>query len=367
MKNFWKLFAFVCTIFLLAGNAAFAATNTERGADKYWYVFERGKTEFRRRDFGAALVSFEDAREMRRAKFYRLELSLVELLSIGEVRSFKDNLERIELYVDERMQMDAKEALDELYYRVPKESLKNSAQAAVEALRRLRSYPEAEYWIGEVYRIEGELSLAAKEYKAAWDMRSNLEAPGFAVNILFRIAEVEEIRGNFSAMEEALGEILKSDTLWQADESNFARRAMKRTLEHEGIDRFLVMYRYANPGTSKAHRILGKHYFDTGNFPLAADHLLFAFLSDTTTIIDEVKKSSFDWAYSTLPNLISDLERRRELLNYLEETEYCKTIYLLAAALAKDNKPIPAQGFFNFLAGVYPDSEWGMLAKANLR
>jgi hypothetical protein len=54
----------------------------------------------------------------------------------------------VERYSYDRHYTAAAAALEELYYRIPKTSLNNSALAALAALGRLKDYPEAEFWIG---------------------------------------------------------------------------------------------------------------------------------------------------------------------------------------------------------------------------
>jgi hypothetical protein len=339
----------------------------ERGNEKYWFSLERGKSSFRGGDFGNALLLFEDARNQRRALFFRAERVLVDLLSLGEVRRYNDNLDRVEQYITERNLFDAREALDELYYRVKREDLRNSAAGAIAEIRRLRDYPEADYWAAEVHRFEGELGLAAGEYRSAYTHRANLENAGFATTILYRLAETEHIRGNFAAFESSLFEILKQDTLWTSDPDSFARRAMKRTLENEGLNRFLTMYRYKNSDTERAHRLLGEYYYRDGDWARAEEHFAFAFLSATTTVIDEVKKNKYDWTWTNLNTLMAGLERRDDLRQFLNDVEYYRTIYLLGAALSLNAKPAAGRDFWDFLAAWTPNSEWGERASRELQ
>jgi hypothetical protein len=62
-------------------------------------------------------------------------------LSIHEVRRLGDSLERVEIYIAERNYSDAAAALGELYYRIPKDSLNNSAARSLSALGSLNDYP----------------------------------------------------------------------------------------------------------------------------------------------------------------------------------------------------------------------------------
>ncbi|MDR1211058.1 MAG: hypothetical protein LBK40_02375, partial [Spirochaetaceae bacterium] len=281
-------------------------------------------------------------------------------------RRMDDSLPRIEAYIAERGHINAANALRELYYRCPGENFAGSAQAALEKLGELKIYPEAEYWLGEVYRAEGELSIALGQYGKAHDARDLLEVPGFDVEILYKIAELRRLRREFNEMEESYREILKQDTLWIQDADSFMRRAMARTLENDGIDRFLAMYRYNNSAAEKAHRMLGFYYYDSGRYGNAAEQLLFSFLIQSTLIAEELARENYGYSVSGAADLINSAERRDELASYMAGSEFYRTIYYLGSALYGDGKLRPARELWSLLRGRPGAGEWRTRAEAQL-
>ena len=181
MKKYGVLF-----VIFLWGNLVFAQTGSV--ARPWWYTLEQGKQHFRDGAYGDALLAFEDARRQRRAQFDRMERNFISFLSIPEVRRLGDLLDRVETYIRERNYPDAAESLGELYYRIPRDSLNNSAAQAISALGSLKDYPEAEYWIGETYRAEGELGVALSQFQKAYEQRNLLENPRFDVTLQYKIA-----------------------------------------------------------------------------------------------------------------------------------------------------------------------------------
>jgi tetratricopeptide (TPR) repeat protein len=344
---------------------AFAQRQTDR---PYWYTLERGKLFFRSGDYGEALMAFEEARDQRRAMYTRMEEDIITLLSIPEVRRMGDSLELIEPYIAERGHIDAAAALAELYYRVPRESLRDSALAALEAIGRFKDFPDAEYWIGETYRVEGELGIALRQYEKAYEQRALLETPEFDLEILYKIVDIHRIRQEYTAMEERLLEILKRDTLWSEDSSSFVKTAMMRTLENEGVSRFLTLYRYNNQDVERAHRLLGVYYHALGRDNRGVEHLLFAFLIQNSVMIEEIIRTQFDFSFTTLDLLIAQTPRRPVLLSYIKEVEYYKTIYYLGTSLNGSGRLSPARELWAFLSprGVAA-GEWSTRAAAQLR
>lgn len=361
-------------------------------AKPWWYTLERGKNLYRDGDYGNALLVFEDARRERRAMYERMEQDFISLLSVAEVRRLGDSLDRVERYAGERSYTAVTAALAELYYRVPRASFNNSAAAALSALGRLKDYPEAEYWIGETYRAEGELTLALNQFRKAWEQRALFENQGFATELLYKIAGIYRTiplqnprNGQYSQrayneMERTLLLIIEGDALWSSAPAGrrepeetvpyaeasapFARRAMTRTLEQEGAVRFLTMYRYNNTEVEEAHRLLGFYYALSSRHSRAEEHLMFAFLIQNTVIIEELIRREYDFTFTNLETLTGEIGRSPILSAYAATADYYKTAYYLAASLYGNGKAAAARELWAFLASRSEAGEWQNRAAA---
>jgi tetratricopeptide (TPR) repeat protein len=333
----------------------------------YWFIMEQGKRYFRSGDYGGALMAFEDARNRRRDMYTRMEQDMIALLSVAEVRRLGDALDLVEGYIAGRGRVDAARALEELYYRVPKEGLNNSAKAALEAFDRLKAYPEAEYWIGETYLMEGEPGIALKQFQKAYEQRAFLETPGFETEILYKIADIHRIRQEYTSMERSLLEILKQDGLWSQDSGAFVRSAMTRTVENDGIDRFLTLYRYNNPATLRAHRLLGFYYSSSGRHSRAAEHLVFAFLIQNSVFIDEMMRLRYGYTFTTLDDLLDGMTGRPALAAYFEGTGYYKIMYYLGVSFFGNGRLNAARRVWDACARRQDAGEWRVRSQTQLR
>jgi tetratricopeptide (TPR) repeat protein len=335
-------------------------------AQSYWYTLEQGKTFFRNQDYGNALIAFEDARQQRQNMYTKMEQDFIAVLSLPEVRRFNDSLNSVESYVNNQHIINVSKALNELYYRVEKASLNNSSNAALKALGTLKKYPEAEYWIGEVFRAEGELGVAIEQYQRAYDLRNQLEIPDFAQSILYRIADLRQIRQEYTLMENTYLEILKDDTLWSGIDNTFVKESMARVLTNEGIDQFLLVYRYNEYRVERAHRELGLYYYISGRHVKAVDHLLFSFLIQNSIIIQNLLDNQFDYSFSTAQDLIERIIADESLQEYVTEIEYYKTIYYLGGSYYGNGNVSLARSFWQLLADKPETGEWGARAKSQL-
>ena len=331
-------------LFFLVLIPAFAQ---QRRMDPWWITLEEGKRCFRTGAYGDALRFFEDSRENRKNYYAKMERDLITVLSIHAVRMLGDDLSLLERYIEKEFRVDAADALKELYYRVPRERLRNSSNSALTELGRLKNYPEAEYWLGEVFRMEGEFNIALAQYQKAYDQRTLLENPEFRTEILYKMADVRLLRREYAEMTKTMEEILKDDTLWSRE--SFTRSTMLRSLETNGVNRFLMLFRHKEPAMEKAHRTMGLYYYSNGRHDRAAEHLLFAFLIQNSVLIDALLTSQYDYTFSNLPNLIDDISRRRDLVGYLDGIEYYKTLYYLANSLYGINRRASAREIWTFL------------------
>ncbi|MCL1928439.1 MAG: hypothetical protein FWG07_06585 [Treponema sp.] len=336
------LFFLLCCLVLVPVAAA-----QQRRNDPWWITLEEGKRYFRNGAYGDALRYFEDARESRKTYYAKMERDLITVLSLHTVRGLRDDLGLLEKYIEREFRVDAMDALKELYYRVPKARLNNSSTAALTELGRLKNYPEAEFWLGEVYRAEGEFSIALSQYQKAYDQKALLENPEFGREILYRIAGLRQLRREYTEMAKILDDILKTDTLWSRE--SFARSNLLRSLETNGVNRFLLLFRHNEPYVEKAHRTMGFYYYNSGRHERAVENLLFAFLIQNSVIIDALLHSQYDYTFTNLSNLMNDIGRRRDLLAYLEEIEYFKTTYFLANSLYAVNRRSAARELWTFL------------------
>jgi tetratricopeptide (TPR) repeat protein len=360
---------------LLTLGGVFVPAQEER---PWWYTMEQGKLFFRQGDYGSALLSFEDARRQRYDRYAGMERDFINFLSMPEVRPIGDSLTTLESYVRERNHAGVEDVLRELFYRVSREQLRDSALVALEELGKFKDYPEAEYWIGETYRVEGELGLALGQYQKALALNARLEDPNFELDLLYKVADIYRTRQEFKQMEETLLTIVEGsnvrgepwDPLWSGNmgsSGRFARDSMARILENSGPVRFLVMYRYNNGPVERAHRLLGLYYYASNRYNRATEHLMFAFLIQNSVLIEETQRSHYDYVFESLDTLLDTLERRDDLARFIERVEYYRCAYYLGSVLYGIGRAASARELWTFLSGRERIGAWQSRALAQLQ
>jgi tetratricopeptide (TPR) repeat protein len=303
-----KVKFFIISLFLLAG-----ALSAQMRDASYWLTLETGKAAFRQGRYADAISAFETARLERDAYWTRQETVLIAALSTPEARVLKDSLSQLELYIADKHIVDARAALDALYFRVPKSKLNDSSLQALAMMGNLKVYPDAEYWLAESYRLEGENSLALKQYKIALSQKEWLDVPAFESEIIYRIADIQYETMDYVSFENTLEDFLKGnnhdgtprDALWTEGEDKFISTALLRAMEDKTLDQFLRIYRYSNPGVLRAHQELGFYYLNHSRHHNAEKHLTFAFMIISTKIIEELIKKDFEYNFNGMEDMIS--------------------------------------------------------------
>ena len=326
--------------------------------DQYWMLLEKGKNLFRDTLYGDALLYFEDAVRTRKDLFQKANENLIAALSFSELRAKADDLSAVEKLLREKKLEDAEKVLALVYKLVPRESFGNSVKAVLDKLKALQAYPEGEYWIGEVFRIEGETTIALAQYRKALNNKALFEIPDDARQLLYRMADLQSLRREYKAMEESLEGILADDELWSDPARSFTRTAMERTMMNDGLDRFLVLYRHHAPFAYRAHRDLGIYYYRTGRHDRASRHLMFAFLIASTIILDELRYTDNEYTFSTFSESLNAALKNEATRNYMVSNEFSMTMYYFGAAQFANGQRKTADELWRGIPASAENGEW---------
>ena len=359
-----------------------------------WLSLERGKRLFNDKDFGAAFMAFELAVISRRETFQGAALRLTQVMESPTAKESGDSIRRmLEAFASEEFLQrdyaamvaasqgsmrrllttmlkfkisDSHRAfltviLQVLEYR-PESAMEDSVAELERLVSLLIRYPEAEYWKGRVFMVEGELGLAEFQFRRADDWRASLENPGERSTILYSLLELYEARGNMMSWEETIG-LLRADD--QIEQDPFLRDAMISTLRNPGFDRFMLLYRIEPTGSLNANRRWSEFLLDRGrsNADLYAAVAVNMVLTRAITML-RVRDTSYTW--SGLNDFLDRANNRPELVSYLDEQDLNRMLLVLADSLYIASARQNAQFLWGTVAnsGVMPHSA---VALARLR
>jgi tetratricopeptide (TPR) repeat protein len=193
-------------------------------------------------------------------------------------------------------------------------------------------FPEAELAIGDVYLEEGEFDLAKSQYEKAYNQRKAFFIDDSKYDVLYKLAHLYEGQELYKLMEDRLLAIVADDKHFAETAQLRLRTQVEKNYFERGIDHVLVLYSFKDAFAADAHSKLGWFYYRTGRYSQSISHLLYSVLNRSAQINNFLQERDVDSHVSGLHDLISEVEKSRELSEYAHSIELYKDLYYLASA-----------------------------------
>ncbi len=232
-----------------------------------------------------------------------------------------------------------------------------------EAILAAGVMPEAEAAIGDVYREEGEFTLAEQQYSRAFNLRNALVIPEAKYDILYRWAALYEDQELYSLMESKLLLIVAEDR-WNTSEQLPVQ--VERNFVEKGLDHVLALYRFDSRFAASAHSRLGWFYYRTGRYPQAVRHLLYAVVLNVSEVADFLKQNDPDAVVTSLDGFFSSVLRDRDSRSWLEASSLSSDLYYLSASAWELGHPLRAQAVWKTLSTIKEAGKYADLSKRQL-
>ena len=370
----------ILTLILLVstGVASFAQASLLGGTEPAWLSLERGKKAYDTKDFGSALVHFDNAISLRRINFTAALGRLDQVLDTKAAKIGEDSIARVlaafaaeDFIQRDYIKLSAGQAAasKSLLEALRKERLSDSHRAFIDVLllvieyrplqalddsiaglrnqvQLLSRYPEAEYWKGKVFFLEGELGIAEAQYRRAYDMSPSLEIPDERFTILYAMASLYDASSNFVAWENVMKSIVDGN---DGAIDQYLRDAMMATLLDQGFDRFMTLYRLQPTYSQEAHAALGSYYLERGR-AAASVHAAIALNITLSQAINMLVRRDSDYAWNGLDDFMERARGDTSVSAYLSEARLPRLLLTLADALYISSARIAATKLWKTVA-----------------
>ena len=188
---------FFCIFYFLVYSFVFA-----NNLQKPDYIFddkrilEEAVEAFDNLEYGVALKYALEAKEARKNKVSWEIYTLENSLKPAEVKYAGDGISTIITVLKDREDYDAIEIFNRYYKIKGSDFFENSAKKLLAYIKTQKEFPEADYLIGNIYKLEGEYDFAKKYYSAALKTSDVLDIPSEKYNILYSLAELSLLEKN---------------------------------------------------------------------------------------------------------------------------------------------------------------------------
>ncbi len=253
----------------------------------------------------------------------------------------------------------------------------NALHLFLQAQEHKRIYPEVEIAIGDIYKVQGEIILAEKQYLKAYDQRGAFEVPDDKYTALYRLVRLHKEQQDYVKWEKILHDVLREDQDYYRDRFERLYDTFLKVYLDSGIDRLLVLYRLEGKHATYAHGELGEHfnrsYVETGKrtgkrqlAESAMVHYLFAIVVLFTDVIDEIRFWDPRFRFTDLTSLFAHLAMRTNLHDYLGDTQIFKYLYYLAVASYAAGYDERADEVWRVLEAEQQAGRYGNLSRSQL-
>ncbi len=229
-----------------------------------------------------------------------------------------------------------------------------------EAIASFGIFPEAEIGIGDVYLQEGELDLAIKQYKKAYELKNSFYIPEMKYEALYKLAGIYETSQTYKSFEDALKTVLLDDMNYNQPSTSRLRDQFESNYYGKGLDFVLKLYRFPERFPTDAHSKLGWFYYRSGNYKTSVLHLLYSVVYKVSDAADYVASGDVDFEFTTLVDFLELSNNNSILIDYLKASGAFKDLYYLAGSAFKVGFPAHARMIWQLLsksslAGSYAD------------
>lgn len=230
------------------------------------------------------------------------------------------------------------------------------------ALELAPNDPDALFGLGRAYKAIGDFVVAEDYLSRALDNRTGFEEPGSAFLVRYERAEIHRARRDLARYEEELAAIVTEDPI---PEDALIPADPHRVVREQGLDRFLVLYRLPESGSTDARGLLAELLVGLGRYDSAAMHASVAVLQAFTTLIDAARDRDPTYEFSTIDELLERTAVYPEARAYLDSASLHHDLYFLAAAYWAETRD-GALPVWRTLARIDPDGAWGARAARQL-
>ena len=222
--------------------------------------------------------------------------------------------------------------------------------------------PDALYGLGRAYKAINDLVVAEDYLSRALGRRDAFAVPETALLVRYELADIHRTRRDFARYEQELAAIVAADPI---PDDALIPDDPHRVLREQGLDRFLVLYRLPESGSTDARSRLAELLVGFGRYDVAAMHASVAVLQSFTTLIDAARDRDPTYEFSTIVGLMERADSYPEAREYLERSTLYHDLYYLAAALWAETRD-GALPVWRLLARIDPEGQWGVRAARQL-
>ncbi|MBQ3799643.1 MAG: hypothetical protein II837_05030 [Treponema sp.] len=371
MKAFRYIFfalLFSCS-FIPASSLSFGKIK----GDDYWYVLKQAENAFAANDYGRALALAEEAKEKKQQVADWEKLALDETQRSSKVRKVGD-------YLDELLPVLKEKNYDNAVYVINSKLKLYGSDFFHGRFSELKSwvdkdyiYPEADFLIGRIYKLEGEFDLSGDYLGKAYDNIRRLDTQDVKYDILYELADLADYKENGPEYEKMLLAVLADDKLYK--DEGFMKALVRlinggKAEDKDGavkaVEKFFLLYRSDNDISIQALEKLSNYYGRIGQTEKALGCAALGAVAAVTKIEDILKDRMIDYSYKSFVDLLEKSAMYSDIIDWGNDNNIWELFFCLAKISRSYGQTRFADALFSILSDYEPEDYWKLRASSEI-
>lgn len=345
----------VSCIFLLTVFSVFAQNTI---SSKSAIAYREALVAYDNKDYGEALFLAENA-VMHRVDQVNAEIKILkQSLASRELKFAGDKIDSIIEVLKTREEYDCIEIINSYVNKKGLSYFNNSITSLLDYIEGQKQYPEALKLIGDIYKIEGEYSFAEMYYLRALENADCLDVPDEKYAILYEMADLSRLSGDFEQMEVRLLNITSSA---QQAKNKSTIASMKKVISANKIDsveKLFSMFRASDYYNLDAYCQLANYYFEKGLDDKALGYCSLAVITGYSKMYNLISKRDMSFEYVDLENFLYEVQNYSDILNWGINNKVWESFNQLAKITIKMKYNVFSDTLLRTLAKASPEKYW---------
>ena len=238
-----------------------------------------------------------------------------------------------------------------------------------------RVYPEADFLIGKIYRLEGEYKTALDFYEKARSESDFLDIPEQLYDILYEMSDLLRHQGDSEEYKKSLLLILDNDPNYKEnfhkdERNNVLRRAMLKIIDANkagNVDRFFDLFRVSSPKTLIALYKISMIFDEEGEKENSLFTSALGVIESYSHILDSISGRDAGYSYTSLALFLQKVGEYDDIIDWCDKNHFWNYLIDFCKKCSERGDIIFANAMLEIIADNAPDSYCRSAAKANIR
>ena len=336
-------------------------------------ILARAQHAFDAGQYSEAMTLCEEARLARRNVVRWNCFVIGNVLAVSEIKKAGPFISDLMPILREREEYDAIEIIERQIELHGADFFGNSLPRLYAYLERLSEYPESDFLLAKIHRLEGEYDLAMSYLERARSHSDILDVPAVKFDILYEMADLANVLGDDATCEKALLLVVEGDGLYRNTTMyNAIEKSVK--LKRRGVDLaeyFLQLFRSNAINSMRAYFELADIYESRGemkeSFYMTAFGVITGFTHVVEILDDRLGEITFEEnERRSMEHFFEECGKNKDVMSWMQKMGLWRGFFNMAVRARKNGWNDFAMSFLEKISEFCPDEYWQTAAKLEI-